>query len=116
MPRAKSGTIHNKKVKKVMKDAKGFRGGRSVLFRTAKDARRRALENSYIHRRTKKRDMRTLWITRINAAARMCGTTYSKLMNNLKTSEVDIDRKMLADLAVSDMNAFKSVVDKVSAN
>lgn len=98
-----------------MKSAKGFKGGRSVLFKTAKDARRRALENSYTHRRAKKRDMRTLWITRINAAARMCGTTYSRLMSSLKAAQVDIDRKMLADLAVTDMNAFKSVVDKVNA-
>lgn len=116
MPRAKSGTIHKKKAQKIMKATKGFQGSRSVLFRTAKDARRRALENSYTHRRAKKRDMRSLWITRINAAARICGTSYSKLMNNLKLAEVDIDRKMLADLAVTDMNAFKSVVNKVTAN
>ncbi|MFW5807752.1 MAG: 50S ribosomal protein L20 [Spirochaetota bacterium] len=115
MPRAKSGTIHKKKARKILKAAKGFKGGRSVLFRTAKDARRRALENSYAHRRAKKRDMRSLWITRINAAARMCGISYSRLMHGLKESQIDIDRKMLADLAVSDMNAFKSVVDKVSA-
>jgi large subunit ribosomal protein L20 len=114
MPRAKSGTIHKSKARKIMKDTKGFIGSRSVLFRTAKDARRRALENSYAHRRAKKRDMRSLWIVRINAAARICGTTYSRLINGMKQANVELDRKMLADLAVTDMNAFKSIVEKVS--
>jgi large subunit ribosomal protein L20 len=103
MPRAKSGTIHKKKQRKIFKAVKGFRGARSVLFRTAKDARRRALTNSYTHRRTRKRDMRSLWIMRINAAARLCGTTYSKLMNDMKKAQVSLNRKMLADLAVCDL-------------
>ncbi len=116
MPRAKSGKIHRDKRKKVLKDAKGFIGARSTLYRTAKDARRRALQNSYIHRRMKKRDFRRLWIIRINAAARMCGTTYGNLISGLKKSGIDINRKMLADMAVNDMNAFQKIVDTVKGS
>jgi large subunit ribosomal protein L20 len=115
MPRATTGKVHHKRQRKILKAVKGFRGARSVLYRTAKDARRRALQNSYKDRRRKKRDMRRLWIIRINAAARMCGMSYSKLMNAFKKSEISIDRKMLAELAATDINAFKALVEQVSA-
>ena len=114
MPRAKSGTIHKKKQRKILKAVKGFRGARSVLFRTAKDARRRALTNSYAHRRARKRDMRAIWIVRINAAARLCGTTYSRLINDMKNAGVILNRKVLADLAVYDLKAFESLVKQLN--
>ena len=113
MPRATTGRIHQKKKRKVMKDAKGFKGARSVLYRTARDARRRALQNSYIHRRKKKGDFRSLWIMRINAAARLCGISYSALISGLTNAGVTINRKMLADVAVSDLAAFKRIVESV---
>ncbi len=113
MPRATTGRVHHRRSKKILKDAKGFIGARSTLFRTAKDARRRALQNSYIDRRKKKRDFRALWIVRIAAAARLCGTSYSKLIGGLKTSRIEINRKMLAELAVTDMTAFKKIVETV---
>ena len=116
MPRAVSGKIHKHKRKKILKDAKGFIGARSTLYKTAKDARRRALQNSYIHRRRKKRDFRSLWIIRINAAARICGISYSRLIAGLKDAEININRKMLADLAVRDMNAFQKIVDTVKGS
>jgi large subunit ribosomal protein L20 len=113
MPRATTGRVHRKRRTKILKDVKGFYGARRSLFRTAKDARRRALQNSYIHRRAKKRDFRSLWIVRINAAARLCGISYSRLIAGLHTADIQIDRKMLADLAVNDMNAFKAIVGTV---
>lgn len=113
MPRATTGRVHRKRAKKILKDAKGFIGARSTIFRTAKDARRRALQNSFIDRRKKKRDFRALWIVRISAAAKMCGISYSKFIAGLKSSNIEINRKMLADLAVRDMNAFQKIVDKV---
>ncbi len=113
MPRATTGRIHHKRRVKILKDAKGFYGARSKLYRTAKDARRRALQNSYIHRRKKKGDFRSLWIQRINAAARMCDMSYSVLISGMKKAGIDVNRKMLAELAVSDFQAFKSIVDRV---
>lgn len=113
MPRATTGRIHHKRSKKILKDAKGYRGARSKLFRTAKDARRRALQNSYKDRRRKKRDFRSLWITRINAAARINEMSYSRLIAGLKNADIEINRKMLAELAVNDPNAFKKIVDTV---
>ncbi|MCP4131343.1 MAG: 50S ribosomal protein L20 [bacterium] len=113
MARATTGRVHHKRSKKILKDAKGYIGARSKLFRTAKDARRRALQNSYISRKRKKRDFRALWITRINAAARMCGMSYSSLIGGLHASGIEINRKMLAELAVKDMNAFGKIVEKV---
>ncbi len=114
MARATTGRVHQKRRRKVLKDVKGFRGARSKLFRTAKDARRRALQNSYKHRRMKKRDFRTLWIMRINAASRACGFSYSKFIGMLKLNKVDINRKMLAEMAVKDMDAFRKLVEKVN--
>jgi len=113
MPRATTGRVHRKRSKKILKDVKGFIGARSVLFRTAKDARRRALQNSFIDRRRKKRDFRVLWILRVGAAARMCGLSYSKFIAGLKASNIEINRKMLAELAARDMQAFKKIVDMV---
>jgi large subunit ribosomal protein L20 len=113
MPRAISGKTHNQKRKKILKDTKGFYGARSLLYRTAKDARRRALTYSYVHRRDKKGDFRSLWILRINAAARLNGLSYSRLIAGLDKTGIEINRKMLADLAVNDLNAFKKIVDTV---
>lgn len=113
MPRATSGKIHRNKRRKILKAVKGFYGSRSILYKTAKDARRRALQNSYKDRRRKKRIFRSLWIVRINAAARVCGIPYSRLIAGMKDAGIKIDRKMLADLAVNDMNAFKKIVDMV---
>jgi large subunit ribosomal protein L20 len=116
MPRAISGRIHRQKRKKILKDVKGFYGARSKQYRTAKDARRRALQNSYIHRRARKRDFRSLWILRINAAARICGISYSRLIAGLQKAGVTLNRKMLADIAVNDLNAFHKIVDRVKGN
>jgi large subunit ribosomal protein L20 len=113
MARATTGRIHQKRKRRILKDAKGYRGARSKLFRTAKDARRRALQNSYIHRRMKKRDFRALWIMRINAAARACGMSYSRLIGALKFNKIDINRKMLAEIAVKDMNAFRKIIENI---
>ncbi len=113
MPRATTGKVHHKRREKILKDVKGFRGARKNLFRTAKDARRRALENSFAHRRKKKGDFRTLWIMRINAAARMCGISYSRLIAGLNASSITINRKMLSEIAVTDMGAFKKIVEMV---
>ena len=113
MARATTGRIHQKRKRRILKDAKGYRGARSKLFRTAKDARRRALQNSYIHRRMKKRDFRALWIMRINAAARACGMSYSRLIGALKVNKIDINRKMLAEIAVRDMNAFRKIIENI---
>jgi large subunit ribosomal protein L20 len=115
MPRATTGKVHHKRQRKILKDAKGFIGGASVLYRTAKDARRRALQHSYQHRRMKKRDMRRLWISRINAAARICGISYSVLIGAMEKANVMVNRKMLAEIAVTDINAFKKIVETVKA-
>ncbi len=113
MARVKTGIITRKKHKKIMKRAKGYYGAKSVRFRMAKQAVMKSLKYAYTGRRLKKRDFRSLWITRINAAARMNGTTYSKLMAKLKKANVNINRKMLADLAVNDMEAFKKYLELV---
>ena len=115
MPRSTTGVVHHRRQRKFLKEAKGFMGGHSVLYRTAKDSRRKALQNSYIHRRAKKRDMRRLWITRINAAARMSGMTYSTLVSAMTKANVTVNRKMLAEIAVSDINAFQKMVEQVKA-
>ncbi|HNX57797.1 MAG TPA: 50S ribosomal protein L20 [Spirochaetota bacterium] len=113
MPRATTGLVHHKRQRKVLREAKGYIGGASTLYRTAKDARRRALQHSFEHRKLKKRDMRGLWITRINAAARICGISYSKLIAAMDKANVQINRKILADIAVTDINAFRAIVDQV---
>lgn len=110
MARVKGAMNARKKHKKVLKLAKGYRGSRSKLYRPANTFVMKALKNAYIGRKLKKRDFRKLWIQRINAAARMNGITYSKLMAGLKKANVTINRKMLAEMAVSDEKAFAEVV------
>lgn len=109
--RAVNGTIHRKRRRKVMKAAAGFRGGRRRLFKTARQAVMKAGMHAFAARRQRKRHMRALWIARINAAARMNGVSYSVLMNNLKKSNVHMDRKALADLANSEPQAFQKLVE-----
>ncbi|MEM6448750.1 MAG: 50S ribosomal protein L20 [Cyanobacteria bacterium P01_C01_bin.69] len=115
MARVKRGNVARKRRKKVLKLAKGFRGSHSKLFRTANQQVMKALRNAYRDRRRKKRDFRRLWITRINAAARLNGTTYSRLMGDLKRSNIEINRKMLAQLAVLNPESFAKVVEAASS-
>ena len=107
--RIKRGFKARKRRKKVLKLAKGFRGGRSKLFRTAADAVDKALMYAYRDRRQRKRDFRKLWIARINAAARMNDLSDSKFIHGLKVANVDLDRKVLAELAISDPNGFAQI-------
>ncbi len=111
MSRVTRGPIARRRRKKVLKHAKGFRGGRRKLFRTAINAVERSWQYSYRDRRTCKRDMRRLWITRINAAARLSGLSYSSFIHGLDQAGVDLDRKVLADIAVFDEKAFAQLVD-----
>ncbi|AKJ29667.1 50S ribosomal protein L20 [Caldimonas brevitalea] len=115
MPRVKRGVTARARHKKVLALAKGFRGRRKNVFRIAKQAVMKAGQYAYRDRRAKKREFRRLWIARINAAAREQGITYSKFMNGIKKAAIDIDRKVLADLAVNDPAAFGSIVAKVKA-
>ncbi len=110
MPRVTRGFKARRRRNRVLKLAKGYRGGRSRLYRTATEAVDRALCYAYRDRRTKKRDFRRLWIARINAGARMNDMSYSKLMGGLKKAQVDLDRKVLANLAILDADAFSKVV------
>jgi large subunit ribosomal protein L20 len=116
MPRVKGGSKTRQRRKKVLKMAKGYVAGRGRLYRTAVDAVHRALAYSYRHRRTKKRDFRRLWITRINAAARIHGLSYSRLMDALRKAHIELDRKILAELAVSDPGAFSKIAEKAKAS
>ena len=109
--RVKRGFKARRRRKKVLKLAKGFRGGRSKLFRTATDAVDKALMYSYRDRKARKRDFRRLWITRINAAARINNLSYSKFMHGLKLADVQIDRKVLAELAISDPTGFAQIAN-----
>ncbi len=113
MPRVKRGVTARARHKKVLALAKGFRGRRKNVFRIAKEAVMRAGQYAYRDRRNKKRVFRQLWIARINAATRSLGVTYSKFMAGLKKAQVDIDRKVLADMAVNDPTAFGTIVEKV---
>lgn len=106
MPRVKSAVARKKRKKKVLKDAKGYFGGRSKLYRTAKNQVERSWAYAYRDRRRKKRDFRRLWITRINAAARQHDVSYSRFIDGLNKADVDLNRKMLADLAVREPAAF----------
>ena len=114
MPRATNSVASRRRRKKILKQAKGYRGGRSKLIRTASDALDRAGQYAYRDRRQKKRTFRSLWIARINAAARANGTTYSQLISGLNKTGVDVNRKVLADLAVSNPDAFKAIVETAS--
>ncbi|MFD1426049.1 large subunit ribosomal protein L20 [Kroppenstedtia sanguinis] len=111
MARVKGGTVTRRRRKKVLKLARGYYGSKHTLFKTAKQQVMKSLSYSYRDRRQRKRDFRRLWITRINAAARMNGLSYNKLMYGLKQAGVDINRKMLADLAVNDQKAFTELAD-----
>ena len=115
MPRVKRGVIAHARHKKILKLAKGYRGRRKNVCRIAKQAVMKAGQYAYRDRRTRKRVFRQLWIARINAASRQLGVTYSKFMAGLKKANIDIDRKVLADMAVNDPAAFGSIVDKVKA-
>jgi len=116
MPRVKRGVVARASHKKVLKKAKGYRGARSRVFRVAEQAVTKAGQYAYRDRKTKKRVFRRLWIARINAGARECGITYSRLMEGLKKADIEIDRKMLADLAVSDSAAFSAIVEKAKGS
>ncbi len=111
MPRVKRGVNAKKKRRKVLKAASGYRGGRGKLYSIATEAVDRALAYAYRDRRQKKREMRRLWIARINAASRLNGITYSRLMEGLVKSEVALDRKALAELAVKDPSGFTKIVE-----
>lgn len=113
--RVKSATSSDKKYKKLFSITKGFFGHKKNNVRRSREAYLHALSSMFKDRRRKKRDFRRLWIARINAAARMEGTTYSCLMNGLKKAGIEINRKMLADLAVNDMAAFRSIAEQAKA-
>ena len=115
MARVKRGVTARARHKKVLAQAKGFRGRRKNVFRIAKEAVTRAQQFAYRDRRQRKRQFRALWITRINAAARQFGLSYSRFMNGLRMASVDVDRKVLADLAVADPPAFAHLAEKAKA-
>lgn len=112
MPRVKRGVTAKARHKKVLKQAKGYYGARSRVYRVAKQAVIKAGQYAYRDRRQKKRQFRALWITRINAQARECGLSYSRLISGLKKSAIDLDRKVLADMAVHDKVAFASICEQ----
>ena len=111
MPRVKGGTITRRRHKKVIKLTKGMYGSRSTLFRRANEAMLKSLWYAYRDRRTRKRDLRRLWIARINAASREHGLSYSRFIHGLKLAGVEVDRKMLAEMAVNDSAAFASLAE-----
>ncbi len=113
MARVKGAMHTRKRRKKILKLAKGYRGAKSKLYKTANQAVMKSLVYAYRDRKNKKRDFRKLWIARINAATRMNGMSYSKFMNGLKKNGIEINRKMLAEIAVSDPAAFAQLVEKV---
>ncbi|MCZ8536245.1 50S ribosomal protein L20 [Paenisporosarcina quisquiliarum] len=111
MPRVKGGTVTRQRRKKVIKLAKGYYGAKKLLYKVANQAVMKSGNYAYRDRRNKKRDFRKLWITRINAAARMNGLSYSRLMHGLKLAGIEVNRKMLADLAVTDAAAFTQLAE-----
>ena len=111
MARVKRAVNAKKRHKKVLRQAKGYYGSKSLLFKTANQAVMKSLAYSYVGRKHRKRDFRKLWIARINAAARLNGTSYSKFMGNLKKANIDINRKMLAEVAVNDPKAFTEIAN-----
>ena len=115
MARVKGAMATRKRHKRVLKLAKGYRGAKSKLFRTAKQAVMKSLAYAYIGRKQKKRDFRRLWITRISAACKINGTTYSKFMNGLKKADINMNRKMLSEIAIADPEAFTALVEKANA-
>jgi len=115
MARVKRGVIAHRRHKKILKKAKGYYGARSRVFRVAKQAVIKAGQYAYRDRRQRKRQFRALWIARINAAARINGLSYSRFIAGLKKASIEIDRKVLADLAVHEANAFAAIVEKAKA-
>ncbi len=115
MTRAKSGAAHRKKVRTVLGQAKGYYGARGRNFKSAKEQVAHSLAYAYRDRRARKRDFRRLWITRINAASRQHGMSYNRFISGLKAAEVEVDRKVLADLAVRDPEAFAAIVEVAKA-
>jgi large subunit ribosomal protein L20 len=115
MPRVKRGVTAHARHKKVLEKAKGFRGRRGNVYRIANEAVMRAGQYAYRDRRNKKRVFRALWIARINAAARECGLTYSVFMNGLRKASIEVDRKVLADIAVMDKAAFAKIAEQARA-
>jgi large subunit ribosomal protein L20 len=111
MPRVKGGTVTRKRRKKVLKLAKGYYGSKHTLYKVANQQVMKSLQYAFRDRRQKKRDFRKLWITRINAAARINGLSYSRLMHGLKLAGIEVNRKMLADLAITDAQAFAQLAD-----
>ena len=112
MPRVKRGNKRLYKRKKILKLAKGYRGTKSKLYRSAKESVEKGLQYAYVGRKRRKRDFRRLWITRINAAARQHDLSYSQFMHGLKLAEIELDRKILADLAVKQPEAFETLADR----
>lgn len=115
MTRVKRGVTAHRRHKKVLELTKGFVGGRRRLYKSANETAMRALANAYRDRRTRKRDFHRLWIVRINAAARLEGLSYSQLMHGLKLAGIELDRKVLADLALQDVDSFRAVVAQARA-
>ena len=115
MARVKRGVVAKARHKKILGKAKGYYGARSKLFKTAKQAVIKAGQYAYRDRRQRKRQFRALWITRINAAARMHGLSYSRLINGLNKAEIEVDRKVLADLAVRDPDAFGAIAEQAKS-
>ncbi|MEL7566985.1 MAG: 50S ribosomal protein L20 [Dehalobacterium sp.] len=116
MPRVKRGVTKHQRHKKILKLAKGYRGSKSKLYRVANQQVMKSLAYAFAHRRKKKGDFRKLWISRINAAARMNGLSYSRLINGLKNAGVNVNRKMLAEVAVHDSAAFQEFVSVAKQN
>ncbi len=114
MVRVKRGNVARKRRKKILSLASGYRGAHSVLFRVANQQVMKALRYSYIGRKQKKRLFRRIWISRINAASRLNGSTYSRLINKFKTSNIDLNRKMLSQIAILDASTFRSLIDVVN--
>ena len=112
MPRVKGGTVTRKRRKRVLKLSKGYYGAKHTLFKTAKEQVMKSYTYAYRDRRQKKRDFRRIWVQRINAAARLNGLSYSTLIHGLKVAGIELNRKMLADLAVSDAAAFSAVAEQ----
>lgn len=115
MPRVKGGPQTSRRHKKILKMAAGYRGSKGRHFRAANEAVTHALSYAYRDRRTRKRDMRSLWIVRINAASRQHGMSYSQFMHRLKEAHIDLDRKMLADLAVREPETFERILNEVAS-
>ena len=113
MPRSLNSVASRKRRKKIIKLAKGYFGRRKNVWTIAKNAVEKAMQYSYRDRKTKKRNFRALWITRINAASRLYGMSYSQFMGKIKSKKIDLNRKVLADLAMNNPEAFKAIVDKI---